>query len=164
MQQAVCVRRKKKSEKKNTKKSAPPKTHHESHSSPATVTNSRRRATKKVPRPYSPASIDAGFVEIGLVQLSQSVKTMNATHTLTDAKTDKKKNGTLYAPPYKQAFLPIGKKRQHYNATQRYSEQLVYVFINPTVAATRKTKNYYPSCRAPPARFGVTLSNLANRP
>ena len=35
----------------------------------------RRRATKHVPRvsPYSPASIDPGFVEIGHVQLSQSV-------------------------------------------------------------------------------------------
>ena len=35
-------------------------------------------------RPHSPASIDPGFVEIGLVQLSQSVKTTNVTHTLTD--------------------------------------------------------------------------------
>ena len=36
--------------------------------------------------PYSLASIDPGFVETGLVQLSQSVKTTNAnvTHTLTD--------------------------------------------------------------------------------
>ena len=37
-----------------------------------------------VPRvsPYSPASIDTGFVEIGLVQLSQSVKRrMSHTHT-----------------------------------------------------------------------------------
>ena len=42
-------------------------------------------ATKHVPRvsPYSPASIDPEFVEIGLVQLSQSVKTTNVTHTLT---------------------------------------------------------------------------------
>ena len=45
--------------------------------SPATATNSRRRATKHAPRvsPYSHASIDPGFVEIGFVQLSQSVKT-----------------------------------------------------------------------------------------
>ena len=37
------------------------------------MTTSRRRATKHVQRvsPYSPASIDPGFVEIGLVQLSQ---------------------------------------------------------------------------------------------
>ena len=63
-------------EEKNTKKSAPPETHHEIHSNPATATTSRRRATKHVPRvhPHSPASIDSGFVEIGLVQLSQSVK------------------------------------------------------------------------------------------
>ena len=44
------------------------KTHHEIHSSPATATTLRRRATKHVPRvsPYSHASIDPGFVEIGL--------------------------------------------------------------------------------------------------
>ena len=67
------------------KKIAPPKKKHEIHISPATATNSRRRAAKHVPRvsPRSPASIDPGFVEIGLVQLSQSVKTMNVTHTHT---------------------------------------------------------------------------------
>ena len=56
-------------------------THHEIHSSPATATTSRRRAMKDVPRvsPYSPASIGPGFVEIGLVQLSQSVKATNVT-------------------------------------------------------------------------------------
>ena len=44
------------------------KTHHEILSSPATATTSRRRATKHVPRvtPYSHASIDPRFVEIGL--------------------------------------------------------------------------------------------------
>ena len=83
------VRSKKKQNrrKKNTEKSAsPPKTHHEIHSSPATASNSRRHARKHFTRvsPYSPASIDPGFVEIGLVQLSQSVKTTNVTHTLTD--------------------------------------------------------------------------------
>ena len=97
MQQAVCVRRKKKSggEEKH-EKSAAPETHHEIHSSTATATNSRRRATKHVPRvsPYSPASIDPEFVEIGLVQLSQSVKMMNVTHTLpdTDRQTDSQIN------------------------------------------------------------------------
>ena len=76
--------------KKHTKKSAPPKTHHEIHSSPATATTSRRFATKHVPRvrPYSSASIDSGFVKIGFLQLSQSVKTTNVTHTLTDTQTD----------------------------------------------------------------------------
>ena len=66
-----------------TKKSAPPVTHHEIHSSPATATTSIRCATKHVLRvsPHSPASIDPGFVEIGLVQLSNSVKTTNVTHT-----------------------------------------------------------------------------------
>ena len=43
------IRRKEKRKKKQ-KKSAPPKTHHEPHSRPATATNSRRRATKHVPR------------------------------------------------------------------------------------------------------------------
>ena len=71
--------------KKNTKKSAAPLTHHEIRSNPATATTSRRRATKHVPRvsPYSPASIDPGFVEIDLVQLSQSVKMTNVTRTHT---------------------------------------------------------------------------------
>ena len=67
MQQAACVRRKKR---KKTKCAAP-ETHHEIHSSPATATTSRCLATKHVPRvsPYSPASIDPKFVEIGLLQL-----------------------------------------------------------------------------------------------
>ena len=78
-------------EKKNTKKSAPPKTHHETHSSPAIATTSRWHATKRVPRvrPYSPTSIDPGFVQIGFVQLSQTVKTTNATYTLKDGQTDR---------------------------------------------------------------------------
>ena len=78
-----CVRsKKKKIEKKSNKKSAPPKTHHESHSSPATTTASRRHVMKHVPRvrPHLPVSIDPEFVEIALVQLSQSVKTTNITH------------------------------------------------------------------------------------
>ena len=87
------VRSKKKKiggKKKNRKKTAPPKTHNEIHSSPATASNSRPHARKHVPRvsPYSSASIDPGFVEIGLVQLSQSVKTTNVTQTLTDTQTD----------------------------------------------------------------------------
>ena len=92
----------KKAEKKNTKKSAPPKTHHKSHSSPATTTASRRHVMKNVPRvrPHSSASIDPGLVEIGLVRLSQSVKTTNVTHA------DRhRQNGTLYAPRYEEAFV-----------------------------------------------------------
>ena len=73
--------------KKNTeKKIRPTQTHHEIHSSPATASNSRRHARKHVTgvSPCCPASIDLGLVEIGLVQLSQSVKTTNVTHRLTD--------------------------------------------------------------------------------
>ena len=84
MQQAVCVRRKQKIEKRKTQKNlAAPTTHHEIHSSPATATTSRWRAMKHVPRirSQSPTSIDPGFVEIGLVQLAQSIKTTNVTHT-----------------------------------------------------------------------------------
>ena len=75
--------------KENAKKSAIPKTHNEIHSSPATATTSRRRATRHVPRvsPYSPAFIDPGLVEIGLAQLSRSVKNTNFTQT--DRQTDK---------------------------------------------------------------------------
>ena len=78
------MRSKKKKRRKKKKKSTPSKTHHGIYSSLATATNSRRRATKHVPRvsPYSPASIDPVFVEIGLVQLSQSVK-RRMLHTLT---------------------------------------------------------------------------------
>ena len=68
---------------KKTLNPTAPKTHHEIHSSPATATTSRQRAAKHVPcvSPYSPASIDVGFVKISLVQLSQSVKTTNVTQT-----------------------------------------------------------------------------------
>ena len=62
-------------------------THHEIHSSLATAATTRRRATKLVSRVSlcSPASIYRRFVEIGLVQLSQSVKNTNVTHkTQTD--------------------------------------------------------------------------------
>ena len=81
---------------------AAPKTHHEIHSSPATATTSRRLATKHVPRvsPYSPASIDPGFVKIALVQLSQSGKNTNDKRTQTAILN----NGTLYAPRYEEAF------------------------------------------------------------
>ena len=123
-----------KGKKKRLKDPVPPKTHHEIHSSPATATNSRRRATKHVPRvsPYSCAFTDPGFVEIGLVQLSQSVKTTNVMHTLTDTQTNyimapcthpgmkrlfclMAKNGLgRFAPSalphYEEAFLPNGKK------------------------------------------------------
>ena len=84
LQQAVYVRRRIKKENKNTEKSAPPKTHHEIHNIPATASDSRQHAMTHVPRvsPYSPAAIVPGFVQNGLVQLSQPVKTRNVfTHT-----------------------------------------------------------------------------------
>ena len=84
---AVRVGSKKKNEiKKHEINPAALKIHHQIDSSPATATTSRRRATKHIPcvSPYSLASIDSGFVAIGLVQLSQSVKTTNVTHTQTD--------------------------------------------------------------------------------
>ena len=96
---------------KTPKNPAPPKTQHDTHISPATATTWRQRATKRIPRisPCSPASIDPGSVEIGLEQLSRSVKTTNVTYRLTDTQTDKLNNGTLYTPRYEEAFLPIGK-------------------------------------------------------
>ena len=87
----VCSKRKKIEENSPPEKSAPsPKTHHEIHSSPATASNSRRHAGKHVTRVslYCPASINPGFVEIGFVQLAQSVKNTNVTHTQTDRQTN----------------------------------------------------------------------------
>ena len=43
-----------------------------------------RNETRLTRCPYSPASIDPGFVKIGLVPLSQSVKTTNVTRTHDD--------------------------------------------------------------------------------
>ena len=81
------IRQKNKNEKKRNPSAR--KIHNEIHSSPATATTSRRRATRHVPRvsPYSPAFIDPGLVEIGLAQLSRSVKNTNFTQT--DRQTDK---------------------------------------------------------------------------
>ena len=97
--------RSKKKTKKKTRNPAAPKTHHEIHRSPATATTSRRRATKHVPHvsPYSPASKDPVFVEIDLVQLSQS--TTNVTHTqYIERQTDELNNVSLYALRYEEAF------------------------------------------------------------
>ena len=91
MQQAVCAFKEKKVGKKiKHEKSHRTKTHHEIRSSPATATTSRRRAKKHVLRviPYSPVSINSGFVEIGLVQLSQSIKVTNVTHAHSDRQTN----------------------------------------------------------------------------
>ena len=126
MQQAVCVRRKKR--KKNPKKSTPPKTHHGIHGNPATTTTSGWRATGRVNH-YSPASIDPGFVEIDLVQLLQSVKATNVTHTYINRQTHHRQTDrviikleTRFArimapcthPGMKRLFCPIAKKRPQY--------------------------------------------------
>ena len=86
MQQAVCVRGNLIPGEKNEKNR-----HHEIHSSSATATSSRRLDKKFVPRvsPYSRASAEPEFVEIGLIQLSQSVNPTNVTHT---HKTDREKD------------------------------------------------------------------------
>ena len=108
------VRSKKKKQKQNSK-SHQTQIHHEIYSRPSTANTSRRRATKHVPRvsSYWLASIDPGFMEIGLVQLSQSVKTTNVKHVRrqTNGQTDQLNNGTLYATRYEEAFSPRGKKR-----------------------------------------------------
>ena len=81
------------------------------HSSPATATTLRQLTTKHVPRvrSYTPASIDFGFVEISIVQLSQSAKMANVTRTETD--TDRPvNNGTRYAHRYEEAILPPRQK------------------------------------------------------
>ena len=91
MQHAVCVQTKKKNRKKQTRKNpGEPKTNHEIHSSPATATASRRHETKHVPRVslYSPASIDPGFVEIGLVQTALAIRNNDECYTYTDRQTD----------------------------------------------------------------------------
>ena len=103
-----CGRSKKNArQKKNTKKSAPSKTHHEIHSSPATATTLKGPATKHVPRVslYSHASVDPGFVEIGLVHLSQSVKNTN----VTDRQTDRLRHAVRTR--YDEAFLPDRQKK-----------------------------------------------------
>ena len=86
MQQAVCVRRKKKSENKKHEKLRPTRNTQRNPQQPGDRDHLETAREKHVPRvsPYSPASIDPGFVEIGFVQLSQSVKTTNVTDTLTD--------------------------------------------------------------------------------
>ena len=120
--------------KHNRKNSAPPKTHHEIHSSSATATTSRRRATKNVPRtsPCSPAPTDPGFVKIGFVQLSQSVKTTNVTHTQThiDRQTDRQTNVILASlPRYEEAFMPKGPKRPHYEDYAQYEVPAVLYYL-----------------------------------
>ena len=83
--------KKQKVEKKKHENFHPRRRHHECHS-PATVTNSIQRATKHVQSvsPYSFASIGPAVEEIGLAQVTQSVKTTNvtSTHRQTDEQTN----------------------------------------------------------------------------
>ena len=87
LQQAVCVRGKKLG-KKNKKKIRPIQNIPRKPQQPGDRDHLETASENHVPcvSQYSPASIDTGFVEIGLVQLSQSVKTTNVTHTLTQTK------------------------------------------------------------------------------
>ena len=86
-------------------------------------------------RPHSPASIDPEFVEIGLVQLSQSVKTTNAmSHTYTQA--HKLNHGTSYAPRYEEALLPKGKKHPHY-------EGPTHIIWTPSVRQLYRTVRWW---------------------
>ena len=89
MQQALCVRRKQKIEKKKTqKKVRPTQNTPRNPQQPGDRDHLETAREKNVlcVSPYSPASIDTAFVEIGLVQLSESVKTTNVTHTHTQTK------------------------------------------------------------------------------
>ena len=82
MQQACASEEERSRKIKRGKKTSHPK-HHEIHSSPATAANSKPHAGKHVSRvsPYFPASIVPEFVEIGLVQLWQSITKTNVKHT-----------------------------------------------------------------------------------
>ena len=84
-----CAFEEEKTPGKKAEKIRPTENAYESHSRPATTTASRRHVMKHVPRvcPHSLACMDPGFVEIGLVQLQQSVKTTNVTPT--DSNTDR---------------------------------------------------------------------------
>ena len=82
-------KKKKRSKKQKHEILTHPNTHPEIHINPATATTSRRHATKYVQRvrPYAPTCIDPAFVEIGFVQLSQSVKKPYVTHRQTHRQT-----------------------------------------------------------------------------
>ena len=111
-------------EKKTTKKRNPDptKTHHEIHSSPATGTTSRRFVTKNIPclSPRSPASVDPGFVEIDLVQLSQTVKTTSVTHAhrQTDKQTDRQTDRQIRS--IWKPSTPIYGRINHWCPAQRH--------------------------------------------
>ena len=106
--------------------------------------------TKCVPRvsPYSTVSIDPGFVEIGPVQRSQSVKPTNVTHTFTHRHTDYVKAGTLYALGRKKCFLPKAKKASVASLlgfalllVQRYMKQGGLVLAVGRVGSKKQKRN-----------------------
>ena len=152
--------KKKKSRKKNTKKSRPTENTPRNPHQAATATISRQRATKRVPRvsPYSPASIDPEFVEIGLVQLSQSVETTNVTHTRTH-RLLQLNNGTLCAPWYEKAFLPIGKKTASLLVESKMSQGGL-ILAAGHVRSKKKKKNE----KNPPHPKHITKCTAARRP
>ena len=81
----VRSKEKKTNEKKKIERTpAAPKAHHEF------ATTSRRCATKHVPHvsPFSPTSIDPGFLEIGPVKFTKSVK-IHECYTYTDRQRDR---------------------------------------------------------------------------
>ena len=160
---------------KKTRNPAEPKTHHEIHSSPATATTPRRRATTYVPRVirYSPASVDPGFVEIGLVQLSQPVKNTKVAHTLrqtdrqTNRQTDKFNNATRTGPRMKRLFCPIGKKRPRSLASllvERSLRQGDLILAAAVCVRKNINKNETPSYEIPPHQKHTTKSTAARRP
>ena len=137
------------------------------------MTTSRRHATKHVPRvsPYSSAFIDPGFVEIGLLQLSQSVTTTNVTHiqtdTLTDGqtdrqtdrKTDKINDGALYAPRY-EAFLPY-RQNGLFLIINMYLWDIrigIEVWVGTYDFVRRPVNRYFP--KIPPFQAGRMLNGL----
>ena len=91
MQQAVCVRGKKKNGEKKHKKIRRTQNTPRNPQQPGDRNQLETACDDHVPRvsPYFPDSVDPGFVQIGLVQLSQLVKMTNVTHTHnTDRQTD----------------------------------------------------------------------------
>ena len=99
-----------KSKKRKTKHETPP---HPKHTTKSTAARRPRPPPKTAcdesrPRvsPYSLSSIDSGCVEIGLVQLSQSVKNTNVTQT---HRHTNKTMAPCTNPGMKRLFCPIGK-------------------------------------------------------
>ena len=92
MEKKTQKTKKKKNEKKNekTKKIAPPQNTPRNSQQPGDRDHFETACDETRPTCLPTlVHLDPGFVEIGLAQLSQSVKTTNVTHTLTDRRTDR---------------------------------------------------------------------------